>query len=137
MEPPGPAGTALQPPIILADGLDVSMYDSVAEAEWSLEAPDVADGGIVGFDARGQPLQLLVQRREPASRVGRWLGLRWETVVIRAAPRAPEPDALAALLSEYLRAVTRDARAGGASSAGAGASALPVLLEVAARTAKR
>jgi hypothetical protein len=51
------AGT-LQPPLIIAEGLDVTMYDSIEEAELHLEADIVETSEFIGYDAAGRPLRI-------------------------------------------------------------------------------
>jgi hypothetical protein len=45
-------------PLIIVEGLDVSLFSSIPEAERKLEGIDVAHGSYRGFDAEGRALQL-------------------------------------------------------------------------------
>lgn len=46
------------PPIVVAEGLDVALHPSPAEAARSLEARDVAGGVYRAWDATGRPLRI-------------------------------------------------------------------------------
>ena len=58
----------LQPPVIVIDGLDVSLYPTVEAAMLDLEGVDVADGVYRVFDAVGRKITL----RAEGVRRGRW-----------------------------------------------------------------
>ena len=45
-------------PLFVAEGLDLSLFRSIPEAERGLEGVDVADGIYRGFDAEGRTLKL-------------------------------------------------------------------------------
>ena len=51
----------MQPPLIIAEGLDLKLYDSVHAAALDLEAIDVQDGIYVGSDSEGRELRLTVR----------------------------------------------------------------------------
>jgi hypothetical protein len=51
----------MQPPVIVAEGLDLKLYDSVRDAALDLEAIDVQDGIYVGYDSEGRELLLAVR----------------------------------------------------------------------------
>ena len=48
---------SLQLPLVIAEGLDVTFYGSVQEAELHLEAEVVRRSDLAGYDAEGRPLQ--------------------------------------------------------------------------------
>jgi len=48
----------MKPPIIIVDGHDVSIYDSVEEAQVQLEAIDVRNGEYRAYDAEGRLLAM-------------------------------------------------------------------------------
>ena len=78
----------LQPPLIIADGLDVTMYASVEEAELHLESDVVESGEFIGFDAEGRALRI------DAS------GVR--VVITAGEPRSVDRERLETLLRECL-----------------------------------
>jgi hypothetical protein len=45
---------AVAAPVVIVEGWDVSLFESVAEAESYLEPVDVSDGVYFGFDAEGR-----------------------------------------------------------------------------------
>ncbi|HYQ82430.1 MAG TPA: hypothetical protein VEP28_00170 [Rubrobacter sp.] len=51
----------MQPPVIVAEGLDLKLYDSVRDAELDLEPVDVQAGCYVGYDSEGHELLFAVQ----------------------------------------------------------------------------
>ena len=61
----------MRPPIIIAEGLDVSFFRSAEAAALALEGPDVVDGIYRAYDADGRPLALAARggpRRPAAAR---------------------------------------------------------------------
>lgn len=48
----------IKPPIIIAEGWDVQLYDSVADAELNLEHIDVTDKIYKSYDAEGRLLEI-------------------------------------------------------------------------------
>lgn len=87
----------MQPPLIIAEGLDLHLYESVQDAALDLEAIDVQDGIYVGYDSEGRALRLTV---------------RDDRVEISDAETAPEHQRqLAELLREALAAVGRPMQA--------------------------
>lgn len=47
------------PPIVIIEGRDIRVYQSIAEASLELEAIDVIDGVYQAFDANGRRLRLV------------------------------------------------------------------------------
>ena len=45
-------------PILIAEGWDLKLYDSIRDAELDLEAIDVEDGIYAGYDADGRLLKI-------------------------------------------------------------------------------
>lgn len=87
----------MHPPLIIAEGLDLHLYDSVHDAALGLEAIDVQDGIYVGYDSEGRALLLKV---------------RDDRVEISDAEASPgHQQQLAELLREALAAVGRPSRA--------------------------
>lgn len=87
----------MQPPVIIAEGLDLKLYDSVHDAALDLEAIDVQDGIYVGYDSEGRELLLTV---------------REEKVEILAAEASPgHRRQLAELLRAALAAIGRPIQA--------------------------
>lgn len=87
----------MQPPLIVAEGLDLKLYDSVRDAELDLEPVDVQDGCYVGYDSEGRELLLTV---------------REEKIEISAAEASPgHRRHLAELLRAALAAVGRPIQA--------------------------
>lgn len=85
----------MQPPLIIAEGLDLKLYESVHDAALDLEAIDVEDGIYVGYDSEGRELRLTV---------------REEKIEISAAEASPgHQRQLAELLRAVLAAVGRPA----------------------------
>ncbi|MFN7986240.1 MAG: hypothetical protein U0529_02140 [Thermoanaerobaculia bacterium] len=75
-------------PLIIADGLDIGIYDSTGAAQRALEAEDVASDSYVCFDAEGRRFDI---------------GLDVEGAVIRDFPGSQSgPAALERLLRDYL-----------------------------------
>lgn len=91
----------MRPPIIIAEGLDLSFFRSAEAAATALEGPDVIDGIYRAYDADGLPLAL-ASRGEPPD---------YNAVVEIAPPADGSRDqaGLAALLREYLGAVGQHA----------------------------
>lgn len=88
----------MQPPLLIAEGLDLHLYDSVQDAALDLEAIDVQDGIYAGYDSEGRALRLTV---------------RDEKVEISAAEASPgHQRQLAELLRAALAAVGRPADPG-------------------------
>lgn len=88
----------MQLPLIIAEGLDLHLYDSLQEAELYLEPVDVQDGIYVGYDFEGRELLLTV---------------RDDRVEISAAEASPgHQRQLAELLRAALAAVGRPADPG-------------------------
>jgi hypothetical protein len=80
-------------PIVVADGLDVSLFDSLEAAAAALEGPDVLDGIYVGYDATGQPLEFLASGGPQDYSSPVHVGL---------SDGPSTPDALKQLLTRYL-----------------------------------
>ena len=86
-------------PLIIADGLDVSMHGNLSSAEMSLEGLDVIDGQIKAFDAAGRALNL-----EPMGVTRGFFGGTPGTVRISLAETEPETgQGLREILTAYLR----------------------------------
>ena len=56
--------TIMKFPLIIAEGLDISFYDRLEDAECSLEAIDVKEGLYEAYDSEGSLLKLSVLDRE-------------------------------------------------------------------------
>ena len=81
-------------PIILAQGLDVSLHESLEDAALQLEPVDVADGEVRAYDAEG-----------------RLLSISTDGVTVQLRPLEATPghrDELVTLLREFLEAVPVD-----------------------------
>jgi hypothetical protein len=52
-------------PLIIAEGLDVFLFESVESAELGLESTDVRSGIYKGFDAEGRALRIELGRAVP------------------------------------------------------------------------
>ena len=86
----------MRPPIVIAEGLDVSFYGSSDAAALALEGPDVIEGIYRAFDADARPL-LLSSHGGPTDYSA--------AVEIGLQPGArPDPAGLSTLLREYLSA---------------------------------
>jgi hypothetical protein len=86
----------MRPPIIIAEGLDVSFYGSADAAALALEGPDVIEGIYRAFDADARPL-LLSSSGGPSDYSAR--------LDISLYPGAsPDVRGLSTLLREYLTA---------------------------------
>lgn len=48
----------MQPPILVFEGWDLHLYDSVSDAELDLEAIDVEEGIYEAYDSQGRKLQV-------------------------------------------------------------------------------
>jgi hypothetical protein len=93
---------AVLPPISVIDRDGwLTMFASIAEAEASLEAPDVEDDEYLGFDAEGRRLILLVDDRDPD--LPWYRRLRHQSPVrIVDSPEPPDPVHLRSILQEAL-----------------------------------
>ena len=84
----------MKPPIIVAEGLDVVIFDTVRDAEMKIEAEDV--DVFEAWDSEG--LKLRVVANPPSVR-------------ILPASGDPRPEELVSLLQSYLKALGRTASA--------------------------
>jgi hypothetical protein len=95
----------LVPPVIIAEGRDVRVFESVAEASAALEPIDVEAGVFRGFDSRGWPLAFSTAEVNRRVLLGT-LRLRSRATVITADEEAgPQANLLRELLLEFLKAL--------------------------------
>lgn len=93
------------PPLIIAEGRDVRVFESVAEASAALEPIDVEAGVFRGFDSRGLPLAFSTVEVRRRVLLGA-IPLRSRMTVITASEQAGlQADALRELLLGFLRAL--------------------------------
>lgn len=71
-----------RPPIVVAEGLDILTFATVADAEAHLEGADVARGQIVVFDANGYRLRAVAVDAQTA-RIARGPSLEREDDTLR------------------------------------------------------
>lgn len=89
--------TAISPPIFVAEGNDLAVFETVERAERQVESPDVDDYKV--FDSEGLRLRFL-RRTEPT---GRWIkSVAIEPVQLVPAEESPSREELRALLLRCL-----------------------------------
>jgi hypothetical protein len=95
----------MTPPIVVIEGQDASVHDSVADAERQLEAVDVRSGGFTAYDADGRLLRLETAWATRPAFFG-LLGANTEVVRIKAAEAEPrhQDDLRAALMASLAAA---------------------------------
>lgn len=103
----------LVPPLVVADGLDLSFFDSEAELRSEIE-PWFANESYRAFDSEGHVLELVadppvVKRRILFGLLGADNSHQSTLHVRRSANQQAQPTALAVLLREWLEAVSEPA----------------------------
>lgn len=102
------SGSPPRPPLLVWESGDLHAFQSVAEAESSLEPPDLRNGAYRGFDSDGRLLAL-----STAVRRERFLGVlsvSRERVSVALAEESPNHrDELMGILQRFLAAVGKPA----------------------------
>jgi hypothetical protein len=94
-------------PLILVEGLDVSLYPSIPRLEGQLEGIDVEEGAYRAYDAAGRGLKLEAYGVKRTRR-GKWKGIPGGARVTVAEAEPSHVEELRVALARHLKAVGED-----------------------------